>query len=382
MNEMTLSRTRPVLPSLLGYFAVCPAKYLLESEAHSYARLPLHPGVILGQVIHQRVNSVIHREAAFGNYTLRQLENDFTIALTANRRAGPVANWIYDRHGVAGLVSRQMLVTQIRYVRSLLPPVFVKGVPAHEKTLPVGREVMLTSNDFDMHGRADLIYQERPDRLNVVDLKTGKVTDEQNQPKEANLLQIAAYGIMVKERAPDMNIGLVLTGSRDSWEGTLDTDLIERVTTIIKNINRLLPRNIPLSVYELACPGTYCSHCSCRCSCPAWTEKLRKQMQLSLSDLQHGGIDISGKLLEAESDDHLLTLKILLPDNSVVKVFRVPSSTIPEPTEITGKKIALYGLNTFSETSTEYFPRNFYVINMQDTRRSAFQFHWQSEGNN
>ena len=105
-------------------------------------------------------------------------------------------------------------------------------------------------------------------------------------------------------------------------------------------------------------------------------------MQPSLSDHQHGGIDISGQLLEVENDDHLLTLKILLPDSSVVKVFRVPSGTIPEPTEITGKKIALYGLNTFSETSTEYFPRNFYVINMQDTRRSAFQFHWQSEGDN
>ncbi|WIV88793.1 hypothetical protein [Proteus appendicitidis] len=51
MNEMTLLRTRPVLPSLLGYFAVCPAKYQLESKAHSYARLPLHPGVILDQVI-------------------------------------------------------------------------------------------------------------------------------------------------------------------------------------------------------------------------------------------------------------------------------------------------------------------------------------------
>ena len=105
-------------------------------------------------------------------------------------------------------------------------------------------------------------------------------------------------------------------------------------------------------------------------------------MQPSLSDHRHGGIDISGKLLHAESDDHLLTLKILLPDNSVVKVFRVPSSTIPDPTEIIGKQIALYGLNTFSETPIEYFPRNFYVINMQDTRRSAFQFHWQSEGEN
>ena len=69
MNEMALSRTCPVLSSLLGSFVVCPAKYLLESEAHSYARLPLHSGVILGQVIHQRVNSVTHRETAPGNYT-------------------------------------------------------------------------------------------------------------------------------------------------------------------------------------------------------------------------------------------------------------------------------------------------------------------------
>jgi len=382
MNEMTLSRTRPVLPSLLGYFAVCPAKYLLESEAHSYARLPLHPGVILGQVIHQRVNSLTHREAAFGNYTLRQLENDFMAALTANRRSGAASSWIYARYGIAGLMSRQTLVNQIRYVRSLLPPVFVKGLSAYKKTLPVGREVILTSGDFDMHGRADLIYQERPDRLNIVDLKTGKVRDEQNQPKEINLLQVVAYGIMVKEQVPDMDIGLVLTGSSDSWEGTLNTDLIERVTTIIKNINRLLPRNIPLSVRELARPGTCCSGCSYRCSCPAWTEKLRKQMQASLSDYKHGGIDISGKLLEVESDDHLLTLKILLSDNAVVKVFRVPSCTIPKPMEIIGKKITLYGLNTFSEALTESFPRNFYVINMQDTRRSAFQFHWQSEGEN
>ncbi|WP_272693555.1 hypothetical protein [Providencia sp. PROV039] len=120
----------------------------------------------------------------------------------------------------------------------------------------------------------------------------------------------------------------------------------------------------------------------CRCSCPAWTEKLRKQIQPSLSDHQHGGIDIIGQLLEVESDDHLLTLKILLPDSLVLKVFRVPSCSIPEPTKITGKRIALYGLNTFRETSAEYFPRNFYIINLQDTRKSAFQFHWQSEGEN
>ncbi|HHT7395358.1 TPA: PD-(D/E)XK nuclease family protein [Klebsiella oxytoca] len=382
MNEMTLSRTRPVLPSLLGSFVVCPAKYLLESEAHSYARLPLHPGVILGQVVHQLAESVKHREVTSGSYTVRQLENDFITALTVSQRAGVVANWIYDNHGVGGLVSRQTLITQIRYVRSLVSPILVRGMSRHEKTLPVGREVMLTSNDLDMHGRADLIYQERYGRLNVVDFKTGKITDEQNQPKEASLLQIAAYGMMVKERAPDMDIGLMLTGINGSWTGALDKNLSERVTVIIKSIHQILPYNTPLSVYELACSGIHCTSCSCRCSCPSWTEKLHRQMQpLRLAD-QYGGIDICGRLLKVEYDNHLLTLKILLPDSSVIKVFRIPHSAIHEPMEVTGKKILLYGLNNFHETPAEDFPRNFYVINMQDIRRSAFQFHLRSEGAN
>ncbi len=102
---------------------------------------------------------------------------------------------------------------------------------------------------------------------------------------------------MVKERAPDMNIGLVLTGIRDSWEGSLNTDLIERVTAIIKNINRLLPRNIPLPVYELACPRTYCP-LFLSLPCPTPTEKLRKADATVSSDHQHGGIDISGNYLK------------------------------------------------------------------------------------
>ncbi len=71
MNEMTLSRTRPVLPSPLKFvFArrnTCWKVKLILTHA-----LPLsHPERILARVgwTSTRVNSVIHREAAFGNYT-------------------------------------------------------------------------------------------------------------------------------------------------------------------------------------------------------------------------------------------------------------------------------------------------------------------------
>lgn len=375
MNEMTLIRTRPVLPSLLGSFTVCPARYLLESEAHSYVRLPLHPLVILGRVVHKLVESGKHRGVTSGSYTVGQLENDFAVGLTTSKRAGLVTKWLYDHHGVAGLVSRQMLITQIRYVRSLISPGLVRGMSGYEKTLPVGREVMLSSSYFDMHGRADLIYQERIDRLNVVDFKTGKVTDEQNQPTEAGLLQLAAYGLMVKELAPDMEIGLALKGLSESWEGTLDKKLIERVTGIIGNLNQCLPRNIALSVRELACTGIHCTHCSYRCSCPMWIDMLHTQTQPFHSIHQSGGIDIFGQVIEVESDNQLFTLKMLLPDNSIAKVFRVPRSAIIEPASTTGKKIILYGLNFFNEMPVGQLPRNFYVINVQDTRKSAFQFY-------
>ncbi|WP_258087094.1 PD-(D/E)XK nuclease family protein [Xenorhabdus bovienii] len=379
MNDILLARTRPAVPSLLGNFTICPARYLLESESHTFERLPLHPGVILGHVVHQLANSVQHRTAMTGGYSIRHLENNFAATLAATRRIGPVTDWIYKHHGITGLVSRKTLVTQIRYTRTLIPPIARSVMPEREKTLPVGREIKLTSCQFDMQGRADLIYQDASNLLKIFDFKTGNVTDEQNQPKEAYLLQIAAYGMMVKELVPEMSIGLVLTGVSDSWTGMLDKHLTEWATSIIENLNELLQRNIPLSVYGLARPGMHCSGCSSRCSCPVYVEKLREQMQLFCVDRQYGGRDIYGHLLEVESESNLLTLKVLLEDGSVVKVFRMPASAIHEPTKITGKKIALYGLKTFNELSAGRFPRNFYVIDVQDTRRSAFQFYCQCE---
>ncbi|UAY97879.1 PD-(D/E)XK nuclease family protein [Dickeya dadantii] len=380
MNEMTLSRTRPVLPSLLGCFAVCPAKYLLESEAHSYARLPQHPVVILGRVVHKLIDSGKHKEVISGSYTVGQLENDFTISLTASQRAGLVTNWIYNHYGITGLVSRKMLIAQIRYARTLVPSVSKDVILKCERILPVGREIKLTSCRFDMQGRADLIYQDYSGHLKVVDFKTSDVRDEQNEPKAAYLLQIAAYGMMVKELVPDMSIELVLKGISDSWMGMLDHHLIERITSIIRNINEFLPRNVPISVYDLASVGGHCLSCSCRCSCPVYVEKLQGQAQYLYFNTQYCGIDIYGQLLEVESDSHLLTLKILLEDSSIVKVFRIPANVIPDPMKITGKKIALYGLRTFGEPPIGTVPQNFYVINLQDIRNSALQFHLQYEG--
>ncbi len=80
-------------------------------------------------------------------------------------------------------------------------------------------------------------------------------------------------------------------------EGSLNTDLIERVTMTSKNINRLR-RNIPLPVYMSWFVLARTAPIVPVVARARLTEKLRKQMQPSLSDHQHGGIDISGNYLK------------------------------------------------------------------------------------
>lgn len=379
MNELRLTRTRPAMPSLLGDFAICPAKYLLESESHSYKRLPLHPKVILGSIVHHLADSAQQRKMDVDSLSVKQLENSFSAALTTNQRIGPVTSWIHERYGITGLVSRQTIVTQIRYARSLVSPALMGAISRYEKELPVGRELILTSDHFDLQGRADLIYQDQPDRLKIVDFKTGKVNDEKNQPKDTYLLQIAAYGIMVKELVPEMKIRLEITGIGDSWAGSLDNYLVELVTNIIGNLNDILPRDTPLLVSKLARTGSHCTNCSCRCSCPAYTEVLRSHTPQPNIDYQQIGMDIYGQLLEMEGDNHLVTIKVVQPNNHIVKIFRIPSKIIPDPKKMIGRNITLYGLKVLDNTLIGNSPLNFLVINTQDTKKSAFNFHLQLE---
>lgn len=375
MNALALARTRPALPSKLGVFMACPARYLLESEPHKIQQVPLHPRTILGSAVHRLANTLQKDKDG-----TEQLEKSFISALGNTRLAGLVTQWVLQHHGVAGLITRQTLLEQVRYAKSLTVPVaerekYLFGNPEkRQNRIPVGREQLLTSSRFNMSGRADLIYQTDSRKLRVVDYKTGKVTDDLNQPKDHYLLQIAAYGMILKELAPDIDIELELAGISERWMGVLDFNLNKRVTRILASLDNTLPLNEPLYTSTLAQTGKHCITCISRCSCTIYQEKLQRHLQQHQFDLTHFGYDVIGQLISVEEGDELITLRVKLDNGFAIKIFRIPTQFFPEPERIIGRYLSIYGANRLGESVSGKFPRNFHVIDTQDPKRSAFQF--------
>ena len=385
MNALALARTRPALPSKLGVFMACPARYLLESEPHTTQQVPLHPRTILGSAVHRLANTLQKDKDGTPASAIEQLEKSFISALGNTRRAGLVTQWALQHHGVAGLITRQTLLEQARYAKSLTVPVaererYLSDSPEKRQScIPVGREQLLTSSRFNMSGRADLIYKTDSGQLRVVDFKTGKVTDDLKQQKDHYLLQIAAYGMIMKELAPDIDVELELVGVSDSWTGYLNAHLVSWVTHILARLNNTLPLNEPLYVQTLAQTGKHCITCISRCSCPIYKEKLRQYLQQHYFDPTYFGYDISGRLISVEESNELITLRVKLDNGFIIKMFRIPEQLFPESERMVGRYLSMYGANRLGESVEGRFPRNFYVIDTQDLKRSAFQFHLEWE---
>ncbi|HDL6888251.1 TPA: PD-(D/E)XK nuclease family protein [Yersinia enterocolitica] len=381
MNAITLTRTRPAIPSKLGVFIACPARYLLESELHFTHQISLHPRTILGSVVHWLANTLQKDLDGTPASFVELLESSFIRALSNTNRAGSITEWVLQRYGISGIISRQMLLEQVRYAKSITKPSVERGkyspikLEKQEGIIPFGREKLLTSSKFNMIGRADLIYQTDSGSIRVVDFKTGKVLDETNQPKDHYFLQIAAYGMMVKELIPDVDIELELAGASDSWLGHLDTILNDRLIYILSKLNNTLPLNKAFNAETLVQTGKHCVTCISRCSCSVYREKLQQHQFGPV----FSGYDVIGRLLDVEEGDGLITLRVQLANGYTIKVFRIPSQIFPESERIVGRLLSMYGLSNLGRSVLGSFPRNFYVIDTQDPKRSAFQFYLHCE---
>ncbi|CAI0725304.1 RecB family exonuclease [Serratia ficaria] len=380
MNAITLTRTRPAIPSKLGVFIACPARYLLESELHTTHQVSLHPRTILGSVVHWLANTLQKNLDGTPASFVELLESSFISALRNTKRAGPITEWVLQHYGISGIISRQTLLEQVRYAKSITKPFVERGkyspirLEKQEGIIPFGREKILSSSKFNMIGRADLIYQTDSGSIRVVDFKTGKVLDETNQPKDHYFLQIAAYGMMVKEQIPDVDIELELAGASDSWLGHLDKILNDRLIHILSKLNNTLPLNKTFYAEALVQTGKHCVTCISRCSCPVYREKLQQHLQQHQFGPTFSDYDIIGRLLDVEEGDSLITLRVQLANGYTIKVFRIPSQIFPESERIVGRLLSMYGLNRLGRSAEGSFPRNFYVIDTQDPKRSAFQF--------
>jgi hypothetical protein len=376
----SISRTRLASPSKLATFLACPLRYVLETESNELRRIDIHPVTLLGTAVHKTTESMlgVNRPDGFGYPAL--VEEEFAKSALDKKNASPLTNWVIERFGLFGLISKRQIVEQSAFAKSLADRFVGGAVPSgggHRPTafgqITFGTEKWLESASLGLGGKVDLIIQEDDGSIRIIDFKTGKVLDDEGKPKQAYLLQLAAYGRIVTDMVDGVSVHLEILGKTDSWTGLFDDRMNELIDRTLHELATNLPMNVPFELESLSRLGGHCSLCSFRPGCTKYRKDLSERMLLGDFDYVEWPFDIVGTVASVERSGDLLTVRCKLLNGNIAKVSRIPSVMLPEEGIAPGQTFTAFGLACLETKRPGTFPCNFSLFNEESPRNSAFQ---------
>ncbi|MGZ6315635.1 MAG: PD-(D/E)XK nuclease family protein [Anaerolineales bacterium] len=369
-----VKRTKPISPSQLPAFALCPLRYVLQTEPLGVDTVPAGLPAVRGIALHNVIERYMGRTLpASGELREAFLE---AAQATAEKQGNAVIRRAMQSAGIRSLFPTQRVLSDVQFIRTLLgryprsgtqPGIAVPAAPSSSaSSRSFGTERKLASARLDMEGRIDLLLKDAEGSIHVVDYKSGRVSDSDGNPKDSFLMQVAAYGLLVKEAFdPSSPIVLELVGPSSVWEGPFDEQLEQTVLMLLAALKTRLPKHVPLEAAELAILGEHCHSCPFRPACPAYLTALATGEAKGLSPA-----DISGVIVEAVHREDLATLRVLNTSGRIVAISGVPLS---ERCRLApGVSIEGFSLGIADVLATAPFPANFYQYRKDDPRQSAF----------
>jgi hypothetical protein len=310
---------------------------------------------------------------------LKETLLEFIHSLVDQNRTSALLKMAFEVHGIDGILSRSQVLDACQIVKraiNKLPAVSNSTVPSFSvrKTavgLPsLGPEKWFKDSALGMAGRVDLTYCLADGVVHVVDFKTSSVfAGDGPDPKDDFLLQVAAYGLLIKRALNAKSVMLELAGAATSWLGTLDTFLESRVIKLATELKKTLPAHSPLDAVRLAIPGTYCKSCAFRPSCKTYNDALGASNRDGANEFLAMG-DFVGQIKSLQACNDLAELRIRAVDGENLWVVGIPLKLYSGLT--TGAMIHAYGLRSFEAQSHLNRPSNFYVYRVDNAKASAF----------
>lgn len=376
-KPLRVERTKPASPSKLGVFVACRLRYVFETERLALKRIGDHPSALMGTAVHDAAEVLRRTLPIDASASVSVLEHCIGRLVSHDSSSRHLIAWMLSRYGKNALLPRAQFVSQAGFARALaqrLPQ--RRGVgnsnPSNNVTgrIPVGRERRLVSAALDLDGRADEIYWAANRHVRIVDFKTGSIRDSEGQPKRSYVLQLAAYGLAVREIDPSVDITLELFGKGDQWIGTLDQSTVQAVSHLLEDLRAALPRGKSMPTAGLACIGLQCAQCAYRPSCPAYREKLELE-----GAIDHGvyGFDVCGTCIGAVEENGFYTMRLALRQGFAARISCVPAILLPEDKSMQGGHAAAFSVRSLEPARSGLIPQNFAVVDVQHPRNSAFQ---------
>ena len=373
---MLVKRTKPISPSKIGLFDDCRLRYIAESEGVVGSRLPAGPAAYIGIAVHSTIESLVGRSNLEMGLIRSVLTESLSALLASPKKSSLVSHAAFQRFGLRGVVPQARILSLCGYVKDVLdrlpqqagshkPSPSTTASPASQ----LGIEKWVASESLGMAGRIDYSYLDEGGSLRVVDFKTGRVTGEDGAPKPGYLMQIAAYGLMLRESMTISNVRLRLESPRGSWEGDLTPELENRVRYAARVINRSLPFEKYFEMEAIATPGEHCASCSVRPSCAKYLSALSKgETGAAFPAIPVG--DLFGKVIYIKAIDGLVKVQLERPD-----IGRVTVTGIPEPiwSGSMGDAVFMFSLRTNEPQMRARYVANFHVLDVAQPQGSAFE---------
>jgi len=371
-------RTKPFSPSKISVINDCPLRYLLETESYPSVNLPSNIYALTGTAIHKIIEANLSNPSISGSDLKKQFI-ELISKLLARNSGAPLISWVFEKYGLSGILSSERTISSVQQIKSLLAKygeeknntkADIEFITKLIEPDVLGSEKWLEYKNLELAGKIDFSYIDNEDIIHVIDFKSGKVIDNEGQPKDGYLLQIGVYGLMVEHSTSNSNILLELIGSHTSWSGRLDDSLKMRVRNLVAYAKKILPLNQEIDASSLSKIGEHCSSCSSRFACSEYGQTLKNRF-LGQDDCICSPNDLIGSVSKVTKRDDLVDILVKTNNEIICSIIGLPFHLFQEIK--IDDLISAYFLGILDIENRCKFPVNFFIFRDDAPRMSSFE---------
>lgn len=366
-----LVRTKPVLPSRLGSFALCPLRYLMETENQGM-RLAPSPAALRGNSVHAIVRELAGRPLPQGTEIRTAFVRHITEQLSTLEAGTPV-RMAFEAVGLRGVLTTEQTVKACQFIRSVLSnysaalPRQGDGSPARSRSPFLGRERKFEDSELDLEGRPDLVHQSPDGVIHIVDYKTGNVLAANGSPRADYLAQLSAYGLLLQRASSRMPIILRLSGPTSGWSGPFTLEIEGAARELVSQVRMRLPKHQEIDLQAIAVPGSHCRTCRQRLHCRSYAIALWRGEASEILK----ATDTCGIVMSMRWHHEFAEIVVRTPSGAPAAINGIPRLTASGVG--IGMYVEAYSLGTFDNAASAEFLTNFYMFRPDNPRSSAFE---------
>ena len=329
-------------PSNFGQLERCPLSVLGPRRGNVADLLVADPAAYVGLVLHHVRHEVLKgrwggagdpRHAALKVFA--KAVEDLEVALERDQATAglvPLRVSVGRRHWKSSTMSLARWADSVSTTGSTEPPrcftlrrrhsLSAAGKPTRVVT---GSERALANMELRLAGRPDWFARVDDNTIEVVDFKSGRITDSDGQLLDDHVVQLQLYTLVLEASFPGVRVTPYVehvTRKKVPWGDRERVRLIRR----LRDVASALPGGACLEAEDLARPGAHCSTCRLRPRCSAYLNAAPTWWADQPENPRPLPLDVWGYVLRVRVDEQSVTVRLVDASGRHVHVYGIHRS--------------------------------------------------------